>query len=74
MIKWLKGYYTRKDSRLGFMKEDLKLNLIGVSVMLALYGIGKLVLDYIDKKKTEKRIVKSINKKLKAYVKEEVED
>lgn len=71
MIKWLKEYYTRKDSRIGFWKEDLKLNLISVGVILALCVGCKLVLDLKDRMDTKKRIEESDNEKLIKYMKSE---
>ena len=73
MMNWLKKYYTRRDTRINFMLEDLKLNLIGVGIMLAFCGGCKLYLDWKDKKATETRIMEatSNNEELQAYMNEE---
>ncbi len=73
MFKWIKSYYTRKDTRVNFMLEDLKLNLIGISVIaVAYYGYNKY-LDWKDRKETEKRIEEAIEKndELQKYINEE---
>lgn len=73
MKKWLVNYYTRKDTRWGFWKEDLKLNLIGVGITLAFCAGCKMVLDWKDKRETEKSIKEAIegNEELVKYINEE---
>lgn len=73
MIKWLKSYYTRKDTRWGFWKEDMKWYLIYTGVMLGVcYGYQKY-LDWKDRKETEKHIKEAVenNYELNEYMKEE---
>lgn len=72
MIKWLKNYYTRKDTRLGFWKEDMKITLVCYGVTLgAYYGYNKY-LDWKDRKETEKNIVEAVenNEELQTYINE----
>lgn len=44
----LKGYFTRKDTRWGFYKEDLKITLVTYAVIAA----GYYVWTKIEEKKT----------------------
>lgn len=73
MMNWLKKYYTRRDTRINFWLEDLKLNLIGVGIMLAFCEGCKLYLDWKDKKSTESRIKEAIsnNDELQSYLNED---
>lgn len=73
MMNWLKKYYTRRDTRINFWLEDLKLNLIGVGIMLAFCEGRKLYLDWKDKKSTESRIKEAIsnNDELQSYLNED---
>lgn len=73
MTNWLKRYYSRKDTRVNFMLEDLKINLICITVMaVAYYGYNKY-LDYKDRKETEMKIDEAIkgNEELMKYINED---
>ena len=48
----LKGYFTRKDTRWGFFKEDLKITLVTYAVMSA----GVYVWSKIEEKKTKEML------------------
>lgn len=70
MIKWLKSYYTRKDTRWGFMCEDMRINLISAGVVLAFYAGYNLYLNREDKRKTNNHVIESIfkNDELMNYI------
>jgi hypothetical protein len=73
MMNWLKRYYTRRDTRLGFWKEDMKITLVCYGITLgACYGYNKY-LDWKDRKETENRIKEAWenNDELQAYMNEE---
>lgn len=73
MKNWLTNYFTRKDTRWGFWKEDMKIYLVYTGVMLGVcYGYQKY-LDWKDRKETESRIEKTVlnNEDLMNYINEE---
>ena len=73
MMNWLKAYYTRMDTRLGFWKEDMKISLITTGVMLGVaYGYQKF-LDWKDKEETKRNIKEAIknNEELQEYINSE---
>lgn len=52
----LKGYFTRKDTRWGFFKEDLKITLVTYAVMAA----GVYVWSKIEEKKTNETLEQEV--------------
>lgn len=52
----LKGYFTRKDTRWGFFKEDLKITLVTYAVTAA----GLYVWSKIEEKKTDKMLEQEV--------------
>jgi hypothetical protein len=73
MKNWLTNYFTRKDTRWGFWKEDMKITLVCYGVMfVAYYGYEKY-LDLKNRKETDKRIIEAVenNDELQAYMNEE---
>lgn len=73
MKNWLVNYFTRKDTRWGFWKEDMKVYLIYTGVMLGVYYGYQKYLDWKDRERTETRIKEAVenNYDLNEYMKEE---
>ena len=57
----LKGYFTRKDTRWGFFKEDLKITLATYAIMAA----GYYVWSKIEEKKSNEMLTDSSYSRLK---------
>ena len=78
-MKWLKNYFTRKDTRWEFWKEDMKLSLMCYAIIFGIFGAyygREKYLDWKDKRETQKRLEDSkiINEMLRDYCEREKED
>lgn len=73
MKNWLVNYFTRKDTRWGFWKEDMKVYLIYTGVMLGVYYGYQKFLDWKDKEETKRNIKEAIknNEELQEYINSE---
>lgn len=73
MMNRLKAYFTRKDTRFGFWKVDVKIALIYTGVMLGIYYGYQKFLDWKDKEETKRNIKEAIknNEELQEYINSE---